>query len=75
MRIGRSRNCLFLQTTVEENGGSFDKNADCIDEDECDEGNAVPVNVASIDELKKVLSTELSNDATQHVNLGAKSSL
>jgi len=47
-------------------GDDIDEDVESADSDELNERTAAPVEVAGIDELKKVLSTELSTDATQH---------
>jgi RNA polymerase nonessential primary-like sigma factor len=50
----------------EDKGDDIDEDVESADSDELNERTAAPVEVAGIDELKKVLSTELSTDATQH---------
>ena len=56
----------FQSGDDEEKGDDIDDDVDSDDSDESSEGTVAPVEVAGIDELKKVLSTELSTDATQH---------
>ncbi|MDO9419667.1 MAG: RNA polymerase sigma factor RpoS [Herminiimonas sp.] len=61
----------------DEKGDDTDEDVESADSDEPNERTAVPVEVAGIDELKKVLSTELSTDATQHYlnQIGARALL
>ena len=56
----------FQSGDDEEGGDDMDDEVDSADSDESRERTGAPVEIAGIDELKKVLSTELSTDATQH---------
>lgn len=61
----------------DEKASNIDEDVESADSDEPNEHTAAPVEVAGIDELKKVLSTELSTDATQHYlnQIGARALL
>ncbi len=56
----------FRSGDDEDKDDDLDDEVESADSDERKEGTAATVEVAGIDELKKVLSTELSTDATQH---------
>ena len=56
----------FHSADDDEKGDDVDEDVESADSDEPQERAAAPVEIAGIDELKKVLSTELSTDATQH---------
>jgi RNA polymerase nonessential primary-like sigma factor len=61
-----SSDLSFKSLDADEKADDPDEDGDPADLDELTERTAVPVEVAGIDELKKVLSSELSTDATQH---------